>query len=66
MNNHSNENKVLETERQKLHNLYEIHGLGHPLVIKQSERLDRIINEYNEQTKKCRHPQANYGVSKPK
>lgn len=66
MNNHSNENKILETERQKLHNLYETHGLGHPLVIQQSERLDRIINEYNDQTKKSGHPQANYGASKPK
>lgn len=57
-------NSNLEAERKKLHNLYETHGLGHPYVIKQSERLDRIINEYNQQMKISRHPQANYGSSK--
>ncbi|MGC5775039.1 aspartyl-phosphate phosphatase Spo0E family protein [Paenibacillus pabuli] len=56
MNNCSILNIKLEEERQKLHNLIEDHGLGHPSVIKQSQHLDGIINEYNNKSKSSRHP----------
>ncbi|MFX3643446.1 MAG: Spo0E family sporulation regulatory protein-aspartic acid phosphatase [Candidatus Pristimantibacillus sp.] len=58
--------KKLEEERKKLHNLIEDLGLAHPSVIKQSQHLDGIINDYNNCYKKSRHPQVNYGLKNPK
>ncbi|WP_366295404.1 aspartyl-phosphate phosphatase Spo0E family protein [Paenibacillus sp. AN1007] len=41
----------IEQERDVLNKLVSIHGIEHPLVIKQSERLDELINQHNK-TKK--------------
>lgn len=40
----------LERERDNLYKLIDIYGLSHPLVIKQSQFLDEIINKYNRQS----------------
>ncbi|MGC5774385.1 Spo0E family sporulation regulatory protein-aspartic acid phosphatase [Paenibacillus pabuli] len=37
----------LEHERASLYELAAIYGLQHPLVIRQSEILDEMINRYN-------------------
>lgn len=37
----------LERERESLYTLTAIYGLQHPIVIKQSEILDELINRYN-------------------
>lgn len=66
MNDRYLTNIKLEVERKKLHNLIKHHGLAHPLVIKQSQFLDQIINEYNNKSKKCKHPQVNDGLKSPK
>lgn len=58
MNDRSSLNTKLEVERQKLHNLTNRHGLTHPLVIRQSQLLDRIINEYNNKSKKKRFKES--------
>lgn len=44
----------IEAAREKLHVLTEkYHGqLSHPHVIRQSVRLDKLINQYNQLTKK--------------
>lgn len=37
---------TLEQERECLNKLVNAYGLAHPLVIKQSERLDEVINQH--------------------
>jgi len=45
MHTHSQPSSCLEQERKKLHVLVEKYGhLGHPEVIRQSMRLDELIN----------------------
>ncbi|WP_025716349.1 aspartyl-phosphate phosphatase Spo0E family protein [Paenibacillus sp. 1-18] len=36
----------VETARQKLHDLQNKYGFGHPSVLKQSMVLDELINQY--------------------
>ncbi|QZN76563.1 aspartyl-phosphate phosphatase Spo0E family protein [Paenibacillus sp. DR312] len=43
----NNQESDLERERESLHALVAIYGLQHPIVIKQSEILDELINRYN-------------------
>lgn len=40
--------EVLERERENLYSLVALFGLQHPIVIKQSELLDKMINIHNE------------------
>ncbi|WP_151733061.1 aspartyl-phosphate phosphatase Spo0E family protein ['Paenibacillus yunnanensis' Narsing Rao et al. 2020] len=39
--------KRMESERMKLNLLEQRHGVLHPSVIRQSMKLDELINEYN-------------------
>lgn len=39
--------KRIEIERMKLNMLEQRHGILHPGVIRQSMKLDELINEYN-------------------
>ncbi|MFJ2043896.1 aspartyl-phosphate phosphatase Spo0E family protein [Paenibacillus taichungensis] len=41
----------IEQERDVLNKLVSIHGIEHPLVIRQSELLDELINQHNNDTK---------------
>ncbi|MFB8376743.1 Spo0E family sporulation regulatory protein-aspartic acid phosphatase [Paenibacillus taichungensis] len=43
----NNNEDDLERERKSLYELVAVYGLQHPLVVKQSEILDEIINRYN-------------------
>jgi hypothetical protein len=60
VNDRSSLNTKLEVERRKLHNLTNHHDLTHPLVIRQSQLLDRLINEYNNKSKKKRFKESIY------
>ncbi|MHA6531240.1 aspartyl-phosphate phosphatase Spo0E family protein [Paenibacillus sp. BAC0078] len=46
MNNLEIIQKRIEAERRKLNEMEAIYGLLHPKVIKQSMKLDELINEY--------------------
>ncbi|QLG39958.1 MULTISPECIES: aspartyl-phosphate phosphatase Spo0E family protein [unclassified Paenibacillus] len=41
----------IEEERDVLNKLVNIYGIEHPLVIRQSELLDELINQHNNDTK---------------
>lgn len=48
----------LEREREHLYTLAAVHGLQHPIVIKQSELLDEMINLHNQMI--LRNSKSNY------
>ncbi|MCZ1267698.1 MULTISPECIES: aspartyl-phosphate phosphatase Spo0E family protein [Paenibacillus] len=45
-----NVRECLERERNYLYQLVDTYGLLHPVVVKQSQILDEIINIYNKET----------------
>lgn len=45
-----NVRECLERERNYLYQLVNTYGLLHPVVVKQSQILDEIINIYNKET----------------